>query len=439
MKRKILQHLENWKKKSDRKSLIIKGARQIGKTTAIRQFGKGFKSLIEVNFERSPELHKLFEGSLAADHLISNLQLATSQQIIPGETLLFFDEVQACPRAIIALRYFYEELPELHVIAAGSLLQFALDHVGVPVGRVEFLHMYPMSFIEFLYAMDHDILADAITQHDITQPYNEAIHQKALRFLGEYIAIGGMPEAVLSWAKNKDYKACLNIHHNLLNAYQQDFEKYATKAQIKYVDHLYQQIPFHTGKQFRYSNITGEYRKRELEPALHLLEKASVVTKISYTAGQGIPLGAQANPGDFKLIPLDVALCQAALDVTAENWILNTEQAFINQGQVAESMVGQEILAYSNPSVAPSLYYWHRDKRGSEAEIDYLHAKHGSVIPIEVKAGKTGTLKSLHMFLDQHKDSPYGARFSTHNFSVYEKLHSYPLYAVSAFLRDDNA
>ncbi len=435
MKRTILQHLENWKKKTDRKSLIIKGARQIGKTTTIRQFGGSFKSLVEINFERSPELHSLFESSLAADHLLSNLQLATGQQIIPGETLLFFDEVQACPRAITALRYFYEELPQLHVIAAGSLLQFALDRVGVPVGRVEFMHMYPMSFIEFLHAMHQGMLADAIAQQAIERPFEEAIHQKTLRLLGEYIAIGGMPEAVLSWVENKDYKACLAIHHNLLTAYQQDFEKYATKSQIKYVDHLYQQIPFHIGKQFRYSNITGEYRKRELEPALNLLEKASVITKINYTAGQGIPLGAQSNPDDFKLIPLDIALCQAALGVTAENWILNTEQAFINQGQVAEALIGQEMLAYSNPTLPPTLFYWHRNKRGSGAEIDYLHTKDNHVIPIEVKAGKSGTLKSLKLFLDQHSDSPYGVRFSTHNFSDYEGLQSYPLYAVSSLLK----
>lgn len=436
MKRIAYNQLKKWMFSEARKPLVVRGARQIGKTTTIRQFGNEFKNLVELNFEQNQALHQLFEKNLDPKEIIVNLQVLTKQSIVPGETLLFFDEVQACPRALLSLRYFFEIIPELHVIAAGSLLDFAIESIGLPVGRINFLYMYPMSLLEFLWALEETNLIKAIMEQDVSYPCNTAIHERALKLLGEYIAIGGMPEAVASWRDNKNYEACLDIHHDLISAYQQDFEKYARKSQIKYLEHVFAQTSQQLGRQLQYSKFSGNYRKRELYPALHLLKRANVISTIQYSAGHGIPLGSESNPEDYKVIMLDVAVTQSLLGLTAEQWILEPEKAFINKGPIAEAFIGQELLAYGSPRQRQQLYYWQRKKRGSESEIDYLIAKESQVIPIEVKAGKGTTLKSLHYFLETHPNSPYGIRFSTHNYSIYDGVHSYPLYAVMKLIHE---
>lgn len=438
MKREIVNCLINWKKSDERKPLIIRGARQVGKTTGVRQLGETFTNFIELNFEQQSALNSIFSNDLDPKKIIIDLQVLTQQKIIPGKTLLFFDEVQVCPRALLALRYFYELMPELHVIAAGSLLEFCIEQIGLPVGRVQFLYAYPMSFKEFLWALDENFLVDAILSHDFNQPMQSAIHEKALRLFGEYIAIGGMPEAVQAWRDHKNYQRCQNIHHDLIAAYKQDFEKYAKKSQIKYVEHVFEQIPLQLGQQFQFSKISGDYRKRELLPALILLEKANVVTRVQQTQGYGFPLNAHADPHYFKMNMVDIALTQTLLGLTSEQWILDTENAFFNKGAIAEAFVGQELLAYHSARQAAKLYYWRRNQRGSEAEIDYLIAQNKKIIPVEVKAGKGSTLKSMHLFLQQYTQSALGIRFSAQNFSVYEKIISYPLYAVMLVVETEN-
>lgn len=432
MKRIIDPALENWKKSPTRKPLIIRGARQVGKTTAVRHLGRTFTHFVEINFEAEPQWCTLFEGSLDPKRILLDLELSVEKKIIPGQTLLFFDEIQACPKALLALRYFYERLPDLHLIAAGSLLEFAIDEVGVPVGRVQFLYMYPLSFIEFLWALDKGMLVNAISNTSVQTPLSDLIHDKLNRLLGEYLAIGGMPEAVLQWSRTQNYSECVEIHHDLLTAFKQDFHKYARQTQLKHVEHLFHYLPHQAGQVFRYTHIPGEFRKRELEPALRLLIKANIITPVIHSAAQGIPLGAQANLDKFKLILLDVALMQALLGLTSSDWILNPEQTFINKGMIAEAFVGQELLAYGPCRQAQTLYYWHRDQPTSQAEVDYLMVNHQQIIPIEVKAGKGSTLRSMHAFLRDHPQTPYGIRFSTQNYSTYEKIHSYPLYAVAA-------
>lgn len=430
MQREIYNHLINWKKNSARKPLIIRGARQIGKTTTVQQFGKEFSNLVELNFERQSALHSIFANDLEPKKIITDLQVLLHQKITPGETLLFLDEVQACPRALLALRYFYELMPTLHVIAAGSLLEFCIDEIGLPVGRVQFLYVYPMSFKEFLWALDEAFLVDAIMNHDMKSSFQKAIHEKALRLFGEYIAIGGMPEAVALWRDKKNYQLCQDIHHDLITAYRQDFEKYARKSQIKYVEHVFSQSLFQLTQLFQFSKIPGEYRKRELLPALTLLEKANVLTRIQQIQTVGLPLNAHADPHHFKIIMLDVALTQTLLGLTSDQWILNTENEFINKGAIAEAFVGQELLTYHNSRQLAKLYYWQRNKRGSEAEVDYLVVQNNKIFPLEVKSGKGGTLKSMHLFLKQYDQTEFGIRFSTQNFSIHDKVISFPLYAV---------
>jgi predicted AAA+ superfamily ATPase len=330
-------------------------------------------------------------------------------------------------------------MPELHVIAAGSLLEFAIDQVGVPVGRVQFLHAYPMSFKEFLWALDETFLADAILNHDPHHAFHPTNHEKALRLFGEYTAIGGMPEAVLQWRDHKNYLQCQIIHTDLISAYKQDFEKYAKKSQIKYVEHVFKEAPLQLGHQFQFSKMQGDFRKRELSPALTLLEKANIATRVQQVHAHGFPLSAHADPNYFKIILLDVALTQALLRVIPTEWILNTHNAFINKGDIAEAFVGQELMAYRNPRQDTALYYWRRNQRGSEAEIDYLIEQQGSIVPIEVKAGKGNTLKSMRTFLQTYPDTPHGIRFSTQNFSVHESIISYPLYAVMLMARNVNS
>jgi len=433
MQRIIDMHLASWVKSSIRKPLLLRGARQVGKTFAVRTLGLSFESYVEINFEASPHLKKIFSEDSDLDPLriIRDLSIALGKEIIPGKTLLFFDESQVAPRVIIALRYFYEELPSLHVIAAGSLLDFAIEKVGVPVGRVEFYHLYPMSFLEFLKAQNANLIIEAILTHDVNVPESEVIHHKILGLLREYLAIGGMPEVVQSWIQHKDPLLVGKIQQNIIHSYRQDFGKYAKDHQIQYVENIFESTLCQLGKKFKFSELPGEYRKRELVPALDLLVKAGVIHKIYQSNGQGIPLGATKSMDKFKLMLLDIGLSQTLLGLNLADWFLDRDTAFVNKGALIEAFVGQELLVYKNTYFDSTLYYWQRDVKGSEAELDYLIQLQGKLIPIEVKSSKNGHLKSMHIFLESHHDTPYGIRFSTHNYSVHNKIMSYPLYAIA--------
>ncbi len=436
MKRLIDHYLMEWKQSPYRKSLLLRGARQIGKTYAVRQLGKTYKSFVEINFEIITSAQEVFEYDLEPERIMSALSLIAGQQIVPGETLLFFDEIQQTPRALTSLRYFYEKVPELHVIAAGSLLDFAIQLVGIPVGRVQSLYMYPLSFFEFLCACGYEMLAAEIMPGTYHGQLSDVIHRKLLLLFGEYCAIGGMPEVVIRWRETKNPLLCFEIHHTLIDTYKQDFGKYAEKFQIKYLATLFNAIPRFWGTKFKYSAIEGEYRKRELSPCLDLLVTAGVVHSVMRSAGNGVPLGAEVDFEQFKLILLDCALGQALLGLDLKAWFLSPEQEFVNKGAVTEALIGQEILAYAHPARKADLFYWTRNAPGSEAEVDYLITDQGKVVPVEVKSGAGSTLKSMHMFLDSHQNSSYGLRFSTQNYSIYEKIHSYPLYAVATVIKD---
>jgi Predicted ATPase (AAA+ superfamily) len=438
MKRLIDYHLEVWKTDKHRRPLLLRGARQVGKTYAVRELGKSFTNFVELNFEAQPKLAALFEQDLDPARIIRDLMgTVVSASIIPGKTLLFFDEIQVVPRAITALRYFYEQMPELHVIAAGSLLNFAIEAVGIPVGRVSFLNMYPLSFIEFLQASGHGLLIEKIIHHQGFQEMSTFVHQELLSLIGQYVAIGGMPQVVHAWCAEQNPRTIAQFHQALINSYRQDFYKYAKNLNIKYLNALFGSIPFQLGKKFKYSAIEGGFRTRELSPGLDLLCTADVAHKALYTAAQGVPLGAQVDSSDFKAMLLDVGLSQSLLGLTFGDWLIHAEQAFINKGEIVEAFVGQELLAYTDPIYDAQLYYWHRRKVGGEAEIDYVMQIGENVIPIEVKSGSGSTLKSMHVFLDVHQNSPHGIRFSTQNYSVHEKIHSYPLYAIVALFVHD--
>lgn len=435
-KRIIDFHLDRWKGDRYRKPLLLRGARQVGKTYAVRRLGAQFKSYVEINFEQLKGAASIFEKDLVPDRLILALSLLVKTPIIPGETLLFFDEVQEAPLVILALRYFYEEMPNLHVIAAGSLLEFAIAKVGVPVGRISMFYMYPFSFLEYLVAIGHRLIAKEILDHPIGTPMEPAIHTKILDLVGEYLSIGGMPEAVARWVQTKDLASALNVLQQIAATYRQDFEKYARKAQVQYLEQLFRQIPHLISKEFSYREIHGEYRKRELAPALELLERANIIHSIRHSSGQGIPIGAEVDFETFKVIYLDIGLCQAILGSDVSVWFLRPLEGFENRGEIAEGFIGQELICYASPDSKAELYFWKRKEKNSAAEVDYLIQRGEKIIPIEVKSGHGNTLRSLHMFLDTHPKSISGIRFSALNYSLMNKLDSRPLYAAASLAHE---
>lgn len=437
MYRFIDLYLQSWATQSGRKPLLLRGARQVGKTFAVRKLGANFERFVEINFEENPRLKKIFDDDKDLDpyRIIRDLSASMNVEIIPGKTLLFFDETQVIPRVIIALRYFYENMPELHVISAGSLLDFAIEKVGVPVGRIEFYYLYPMSFLEFLKAGSYDLIFNEILNHPVNESQSDVIHEKIITLLREYLAIGGMPEIVENWFNKQDPLLCSKLQHNILTAYRQDFAKYAKTHQIKYVELIFEDAAKQLGKKFNFSALPGDYRKRELMPALDLLAKAGVIQRVYQSNGQGIPIGATANHDKFKVIPLDVGLTQALLGLNLSDWLIEDQSVFVNKRAIVEAFIGQELLVYSSPYSSNTLYYWQRDVKGSEAELDYLIQLEAQIIPIEVKSDKGKHLKSMHLFLKNHPNTPLGIRFSLHNYSVHENIYSYPLYAVAAAVK----
>ncbi len=436
-KRIIDFHLDKWKSDPYRKPLLLRGARQVGKTYAIRRLGKQFKFFVEINFEQLEGAALVFEKDLIPEKMILALSMLVKTSIIPGETLLFLDEVQQAPRAILALRYFYEQMPDLHVIAAGSLLEFAVAKVGVPVGRISMFYMYPLSFLEYLVATGNKLIAKEIVNHSLGIPIEDVIHTKILDLLGEYLSIGGMPEAVARWIQTQDPASALQVLQQIAATYRQDFEKYGKKTQIKYLEQVFRQIPHFVSKEFSYREIHEEYRKRELAPALDLLEMANIIHIIRYSSGQGIPIGAGVDFDIFKVIYLDIGLCQAILGSDISVWFLRPLEGFQNRRNIAEGFVGQELICYANPDTKAEVHFWKRKEKNSSAEVDYLIQRGEQIIPIEVKSGHGKTLRSLHLFLDSHSQSNRAIRFSSHNYSIDEKLDSRPLYAVASLAHDN--
>ncbi len=432
MLRDILNDLKEWKKSSERKPLIVRGARQVGKSYIIRELGKSFQQFIEINFEESPSYKEFFEGDFDIRKLLLNIEVATNKKIIPNETLVFFDEIQNCPNAITALRYFYEKMPNLHIIVAGSLIEFSIENIGIPVGRVSSIYIYPMSFLEFLEALGEHSLSHLLKNHTIHHEIESKFHNKLLDYLKEYLIVGGMPEAVKSWVVSRDVSKVKIIHNDLIETYKQDFSKYAKKNQIKYLEKVFESIPTQLGHKFIFNHIDDSLKTRELRPALELLVKAQVAHMIYNSSGNGVPLGAEAEFSFFKIILIDVALTQTLLGLSTKDILLDFDNLFVNKGEIVEAFIGQELLAYSNPHHKHTLYFWQREKQGSRAEVDYLISKNQMIYPVEVKSGPTGHLKSMIQFLKEKKrDGQIGYHFSMQNFASTEKIKSIPLYAVA--------
>jgi hypothetical protein len=441
MKRDLMAFFEDWRRRAARKPVILRGARQVGKSHLVRSLGASFERFVEVDFELLPKTASLFESDLDPVRLVRDLSLATGEGIIPGRTLLFLDEIQACPRAITALRYFHERMPDLHVVAAGSLIDFALEEVGVPVGRVSFAHLHPLSFLEFLSAGGHAALRREIEEPQAPDGrFAPPVHDKLLRLLGEYLAVGGMPEAVATWWAGQDLAACAGIHRGLAQTYRQDFEKYARRGRQRHVASVFEAIPRLLGKKFVFQAVDPDARARELGPALALLAKAKVAHVVHHSSAGAPPLGSGINPRLFKVLFLDVALAQSLLGLDLREWVLDSPGTLANRGPVVEAFVGQEIIAYGPPDGRQDLHYWAREKRGATAEIDYLTSVGDRVIPIEVKSGTAGHHKSLSLYLESKPSAGAGALFTSRppepDDRARDRIVRLPLYAVSRLFTD---
>lgn len=430
MRRSIYKSLLKWKKEPNRKPLLLRGARQIGKTYIVDELGKNeFKLSITLNFERNPEYKAIF-SSYSPLEILEKIALYTGKQILKGETLLFLDEIQECPKAIMSLRYFYEEMPEMHIIGAGSLLEFSLQSADyrMPVGRVQYLYMYPLSFSEFLIALNEKPLNDYIL-NDINLPKipNE-LHAKLIDYVRKYYIIGGMPAVVNEYISVKNILACQRIQHSILETYQDDFAKYTRKSQFKYVKKVFSVISTLIGQKVVYTNIDNVAKSRDLKAAFELLETAGIVYKVKRTSGAGLPFEASTKENYYKPVFLDIGLMHAMNGIYSET-IKETDLTAIYKGAVSEQFVGQELLALSNNYMKANLYYWAREAKNSSAEIDFLISQKGKIIPIEVKSGKKGTLRSLLLFLETHK-AKQGIKISQAVYKQETDLLSIPFYAL---------
>jgi predicted AAA+ superfamily ATPase len=410
----IDEKLKSWAGRPNHLPLIMRGARQVGKTAAVMALGRTsglFDNVVKIDFEEEPGLARVFAGSLKAEHIVRDLEAVTGQPIKAGKTLLFFDEVQECPRAISSLRYFREQMPDLHVVAAGSLLEFVLGEVSMPVGRVDYIYVRPMSFGEFLHATGRGIL-DSRRPH--IMPWADdacpsPIEAEALdSALKEYVIVGGMPEAVSTYVTTKSLIETSSVHDRLLRSFRDDIPKYAQgDLQRANLTQSLLALAASVGQQITYTKLVEDDAKRT-KLSVHLLEQAMIVTIARATSAGGLPLGAGVNNKYLKPIYLDVGLMQRACG-RSPGRVLDSKNLLADfKGQIAEQTIGQELLVQRGGSENEHLYFWQRAERGSTAEVDFLLSREGHIVPLEVKSGPSGRLRSLHLFLNSHPNIAIG-------------------------------
>ena len=410
MKREITNALIDWKGRKSRKPLLIRGARQIGKTYVIEQFAQvHFESFLKINLETQKDICSiLLKNDIGL--LIKELSLYFKEDIIPGKTLLFFDEIQSCPQAIKLLRYFYEELPDLHVISAGSLLDHTLNEMkySMPVGRIEYLYMYPMSFKEFLMALGEQNLINYLKSYNLKDDFSTLLHQKLLEYLRIYFFIGGMPEAVKHYISDEKLNDISRIHHSIITSLKYDFSKYGTRKQQELLEIVMEYSAKNIGKKVKYSNIRSDIRSVNLKEAFRKLELSRIIHLVRNSNSRGVPISGDIKDSVFKPLFFDIGLVNTIGKIDLVNI---SELITINEGALAEQFIGQELLTLEKPFIDSSLYYWVREKKNANAEIDYLYQQYNKIFPVEVKAGKTGSLKSLHVYL-LDKKLKTGIRFN---------------------------
>lgn len=417
--------LVKWKMSKRRKPLIVRGARQIGKTWSIEQFGrKNYANIHKIDFEKRQDIYSVFDGNLAPKVIIGQLEVLLNIKINIENSLIFFDEIQACPKALASLRYFYEEMPELHIIAAGSLLEFALSEISFPVGRVQFFDMYPCTFYEFLCATGHDLIAEKLLEPPVKLPV--FIHDTLISELKNYFFIGGMPEAVKVYADSGSILDAFEVQSEIVDAYRRDFSKYAPKADKRCIDMVLGSTAAMVGEQIKYSKLAEGFSNPTIHKAFDLLENARVIRKIMAISHVGFPLGVGGNNKRFKAAVVDIGLMQRLSHVAVSRELQHSDLLAIFRGKLAEQFVAQELIASKNGDI----FYWERNSRGSSAEVDFVIEKENRIVPIEVKSGKSGSLRSLHLMLGTHDVCQEGIVLYSGELSICSehKLKYIPLY-----------
>jgi predicted AAA+ superfamily ATPase len=430
MHRDLYAELIQWKERERRKPLLLRGARQVGKSWVVRELGRQFDHFIELNFETKKQYKEIFSMGLDVPAILERIRFFTGIPILPGKTLLFFDEIQACEPALESLRYFKENMPELHVVAAGSLLDFALEKTGLPVGRLQFLYLHPLSFAEFLTATGRTDLREYIALNNI----DPIIHNKLLEEVKTYMWLGGMPEAVQTWIDTRNMNECLEVLDEITLSYKQDIPKYTKQHQIEYVENLFDAIPQQLGRKFVFKHIDAEIRSYILKNALACLAKAGIIHIVYHASAHGLPLGAEVNLRRYKVYSFDIGIVQRLLGFDPKKW-LTTPMSLKHLGSIAEQFVAQEYIAYTAIKKPAELFYWHREEKKSNAEVDFLFVKEANIIPVEVKSGSKGQLKSLQLFLQTHPKIPAGLKISEAPYHKDNSLITLPFYMLEAWIK----
>jgi len=371
-----------------------------------------------VNFELSRDALSYF-GREDAHETLRLLSAHYDRPLKPGATLLFLDEIQAAPQVLSYLRYLYEQVPQLHVIAAGSLLEFALQDAAfsMPVGRIEYLHLGPMTFSEFLSATGHGETNSFLDEYTIGQELPVALHQKLNGLFRQYLVVGGMPASIASFVSEGDYAAPDRAKQSILSTYRDDFAKYRTRVAHDVLSAVFQALPGAVGTRMKYAQLCRELRSEQISRAVRMLSMARVVYLVCHSACSGVPLGATVNRHWCKPLLVDVGLLTSASGLSMAAIARAEDLRLVNSGSVTEQFVGQHLLYRQDYYHEPELHFWCRESRSSNAEVDYVMGAGDRIVPVEVKAGATGSLRSLNQFVVE-KGVPMGVRFNTEPPSV---------------------
>jgi uncharacterized protein len=424
MKRTLYKNLLAWKSSPRRKPLLLQGARQVGKTWLINEFGKKeYKDYIYLNFEQTPNLKSLFSNELSPQKIIENIGLLIGRKVHHDKTLICFDEIQNCPEAITSLKYFQEKAPEYHVIAAGSLLGVSLGKTSsFPVGKVNFLTLYPLSFAEYLDAIGEPLLAEKLTH---LENLPEALHEKMLELLKMYFFLGGMPEVVVDYIENRDIKAVRDIQNDILKSYQRDFSKYSDPMQALRVTEIWQSVPFQLAKEnkkFTYNDVKSKTRATTYQQSIEWLKNAGLVHIVYQIRAAKLPLSGYADYAKFKLYILDTGLLGAMLNLSSDI-ILKPNELFLEyNGAFVENYTCLELLK----TVEQVLFYWSSER---EAEVDFVFQWENDIYPLEVKSGMNRNTKSLRSYADKFQPKLL-LRASPRNYIQSNEFTNIPLYGL---------
>ena len=428
MYRKVIRFLEDWQNSPHRKPLILQGARQVGKTYSILEFGRThYDNVAYFNFETNPKLNETFDENISPDYLIPILSHIAGQTIVREKTLIVFDEVQLCERALTSLKYFCEDAPDYHIIVAGSLLGVAVNRArfSVPVGKVDMKTLSPMDIEEFMLAMGEETLVQQIRQcFDANTPLPSALHEAALMLYRQYLVVGGMPECVLQFVETKDYILIRHTQDTILASYLNDMSKYNTLNEIKKTRLTYDNITVQLSKKntrFQYKLIKKEGRASEFENTIEWLTLSGIVSQIYKVEQIKKPLENYRDIDSFKIYVSDLGLLCAKKDLAATDILYMVDEINDFKGGMTENYVNTHLTINGYKT-----YYWESNRR---AEIDFIIQRDTHIIPIEVKAADNTRAKSLKLYMDTYKPA-YAIKLSTKNFGFEDNKKIVPLYAV---------